>query len=188
MSLHVQSRTFCCCIPVRFGVVVIGIIGLAGGGVIAVGGVIQANRSTGNKLAYIIQIIVYGLLAILSIFGIIGAILKKRGLIRAYFAILAVHVLFSIASGVFSLYRFFQDGPDDVNKCIDSSNSTDDVVIKACQTGMSVMKGVLVAVFIFVWLMEIWGCIIIKNYSKQLGEEKAMAQKAKDSEASRPKW
>ncbi|KAJ7497109.1 hypothetical protein FB451DRAFT_215881 [Mycena latifolia] len=186
MSLRVQSRTFCFCIPVRFGVVVIGIVGLAGGGVIAVGGVVQANRSAGNKLAYIIQIIVYGVLAILSVSGIIGAIFKKRGLIRAYFAILTVHVLFSVASGVFSLYRFFGDAPDDVNKCI--NNSTDDVAIQACQKGMSVMKGVLIAVFIFVWLMEIWGCLIVKSYSTQLGEEQAMAQKAKDYEASRPKW
>jgi len=184
--MSVQSRTFCCCIPVRFGVVVIGIIGLAGGGVIAVGGVIQANRSTGNKLAYIVQIIVYALLAILSVFGIFGAILRKRGLIRTYLAILTVHVLFSIASGVFSLYRFFQDAPEDVTKCID--NSTDKDVVTACQKGMSVMKGVLIAVFVFVWLMEIWGCIIVKNYSTQLGEEQAMAQKAKDYEASRPKW
>ncbi|KAJ7124928.1 hypothetical protein C8R44DRAFT_126772 [Mycena epipterygia] len=140
----------------------------------------------GNKLAYIIQIAVYALLAILSVFGIIGAIFKKRGLIRIYFAILTVHVLFSIASGVFSLYRFFQDAPDDVTKCI--NNSTDEGVIKACDKGMSVMKGVLVAVFIFVWLIEIWGCIIVNNYSKQLGEEQVMAQKAKDFEASRPKW
>ncbi|KAJ7928604.1 hypothetical protein B0H13DRAFT_990647 [Mycena leptocephala] len=183
MSLRVPSRKFCCCIPVRFGVVIIGIIGLAGGGVIAVGGVIQANRSSGNKLAYIIQIFVYGLLAVLSVLGIIGAIIKKRGLIKAYFATLTVHVLFSIASGVFSLYRFFQDAPDDVTKCI--NNSTDDLVIKSCQKGISVMKGVLVAVFVFVWLMEIWGCIIVNNYSRQLGEEQAAAQKYEES---RPKW
>ncbi|KAJ6603115.1 hypothetical protein B0H10DRAFT_646516 [Mycena sp. CBHHK59/15] len=186
MSVRVQSRTFCCCLPVRFGVLVIGILGLAGGGIIAVGGIIQAERSTGNKLAYLIQIIIYGLLAILSVFSIIGAIFKKRGLIRSYFAIMTVHVLFSIASGVFSLYRFFQDVPEDVTKCI--NNSTDDDVIKACHKGMSVMKGVLVAVFVFVWLMEIWGCIIISNYSKQLGEEQAMAQRGRDYEASRPKW
>ncbi|KAJ7502792.1 hypothetical protein B0H11DRAFT_1986377 [Mycena galericulata] len=186
MSVRVQSRKFCCCIPVRFGVVVIGIIGLAGGGIIAVAGLIQADRSPGSKLAYIIQIIVYGLLAILSVFGIIGAIFRKRGLIRAYFAMLTVHVLFSVASGVFSLYRFFQDAPADVQTCI--NKSTDSTVINACQKGMSVMKGVMVAVFVFVWLMEIWGCIIVNNYSKQLGQEQEVAQKARDYEASRPKW
>jgi len=186
MSVRVQSRKFCCCIPVRFGVVVIGIIGLAGGGIIAVGGVIQAERSPGNKLAYIIQIAVYALLAILSVLGIIGAIFKKRGLIRSYFVMLTVHVLFSIASGVFSLYRFFQDAPDEVNTCI--NNSTDATVIKACQKGVSVMKGVLIAVFAFVWLIELWGCIIVNNYSNQLAQEQDLEQKAKDYEASRPKW
>lgn len=170
----------------RFGVVVIGIIGLAGGGIIAVGGVIQAERSPGNKLAYIIQIAVYALLAILSVLGIIGAIFKKRGLIRSYFVMLTVHVLFSIASGVFSLYRFFQDAPDEVNTCI--NNSTDATVIKACQKGVSVMKGVLIAVFAFVWLIELWGCIIVNNYSNQLAQEQDLEQKAKDYEASRPKW
>ncbi|KAJ7209567.1 hypothetical protein GGX14DRAFT_630782 [Mycena pura] len=186
MSFSAPTRTFCCCIPVRFGVIVIGLIGFAGGGIIAVGGAIQAERSSGNKTAYLVQIAVYALLAILSLFGIIGAITKKRGFIRSYLSILIAHVLFSIASGVFSLYRFFQDAPDDVNKCI--NNSTDTLAIKACQKGISVMKGVLIAVFVFVWLMEIWGCIIVNKYSKQLADEQSVAQKRKEWEESRPKW
>ncbi|KAJ7287367.1 hypothetical protein C8J57DRAFT_1049974, partial [Mycena rebaudengoi] len=117
---------------------------------------------------------------------IIGAVLKKRRLIRAYSVILFLHILFSIASGAFSLFRFFQDAPVDVTKCIDSSSN--DLVIKACQKGISVMKGVLVAVFVFVWLMEIWGCIIVSNYSKQLADEQAAVQREKDYEARRPKW
>ncbi|KAJ7668409.1 hypothetical protein DFH06DRAFT_197825 [Mycena polygramma] len=183
MSFQVRTRTFCCCIPVRFGVLVIGAIGLLFGGVIAVGGVMQASQTPGNKLAYVILTGVYALLAIFSLLGVIGAIIKGLGLIRAYFATLTVLVILSAASGAFSLYRFFQDAPDVVTKCI--NNSTDDVVIKACHSGTSILKGVVVGVFVFVCLIEIWGCVIVNDYSDQLGEEH---QKAKDYEASRPKW
>ncbi|KAJ7640064.1 hypothetical protein DFH06DRAFT_1216517 [Mycena polygramma] len=182
-SFHVRARTFCCCIPVRFGVLVIGTIGLLFGSVIAVAGVMQSNRApAGNKLPYMILTGVYALLALFSLLGIIGAIMKQLGLIKAYFATLTILVILSVASGAFSLYRFFEDAPILVIECI--NKSTDSAVFKKCHEGVSVIKGVLVAVFVFVCLIEIWGCVILSDYSEQLGEE----QQAKDHEASKPQW
>jgi len=31
--------------------------------------------------------------------------------------------------------------------------------------------------FIFVWLMEIWGCVIVNDYAKQLEEEEMVSRK-----------
>lgn len=110
---------------------------------------------------------------------------------------LVVHVLFSIASGSFSLYRFFQDSPDTVRSCI--NGSSDSLVEKSCEKGVSVMKGVMVGVFVFVWLMEICksssscichlciflrfyhpgGTFIVKHYVEQLDEEEAMEARHK---------
>ncbi|KAJ6451002.1 hypothetical protein C8R47DRAFT_1084229 [Mycena vitilis] len=141
---------------------VIGTIGLLFGGVIAVGGVMQSSRSpAGNKLPYIILTGVYALLALSSLLGIIGAIMKKLGLIKAYFATLTVLVILSVASGAFSLYRFFEDAPILVLECI--GNSTDSTVSKKCHDSVSILKGIIVGVFIFVCLIEI--CELVNSQS-----------------------
>lgn len=67
--------------------------------------------------------------------------------------ILAIHLIFSIASGGYSLYYYFKDSPAIVNTCI--NGSTDKVQIQTCKQGEEVVKGVLVSIFIFVWLMEL---------------------------------
>jgi len=109
----------------------------------------------------------------------IGPIIKKRGFINAYLAAFTVHVLFNILSGAFSLYRFFQHALYVASKCID--NSTDGLATNTSQKGMSIMEGVLIAVLVFVWLMEIWGRVIVNDYSRQLGEEETMAQRYEES-------
>ncbi|KAK0455391.1 uncharacterized protein EV420DRAFT_565630 [Desarmillaria tabescens] len=172
MPVRIKSNKFCCCLPVRLGVLIIGVLGVALGGIIAVGGIIQYTHLGGdikNKLPYVIQIVVYGLYAIISLGGLVGAVIKRIGLIKTFYFILIVHVMFSIASGSFSIYRYFKDAPDSVRSCVNGSQ--DDLVVEGCEKGVSVMKGVLIGVFVFVWLMEIWGCMIVKSYSRQLEDE-----------------
>ncbi|KAJ7594727.1 hypothetical protein C8J56DRAFT_855185 [Mycena floridula] len=177
---YVHSRTFCCCLPVRLGTFIIAILGLFVGGLVSIGAIIQYkntwNPDTTTKVAYAIVIIVYGLYAILSILAIVGAAGKKRGLIKAFFGYLTVHVILSIASGAFSLYVYFQSAPDRVNRCINSSSGSF-VAVQACKQGMNVAKGVIVTLFILLWLMEIWGCVIVNDYAKQLEEEEMVRRK-----------
>ncbi|KAK0213019.1 hypothetical protein DFS33DRAFT_89185 [Desarmillaria ectypa] len=172
MPVRIKSNKFCCCLPVRLGVLIIGVLGVALGGIIAVGGIIQYSYlggDTKSKLPCVIQIVVYGLYAILSLGGLVGAVIKRIRLIKVFYAILIVHVVFSIASGSFSIYRYFKDAPDSLRSCVNGSQ--DDLVVEACKKSVSVMKGVLIGVFVFVWLIEIWGCMIVKSYSRQLKDE-----------------
>lgn len=147
MPVRINSNKFCCCFPVRLGVIIIAVLGVVLGGIIVVGGIIQHSCLGGdikNKLPYVLQIVVYGLYAILSLGGLVGA-------------------------GSLSVYQYFKDAPDSVRSC--ANGSQDDLVVEACQKGVSMMKGVLIGVFLFVWLMEIWGCVIIKSYRRQLEDE-----------------
>jgi len=171
---RVNSRTFLCCIPVRAGVVIISLIGLLGGALMAALAIIQMKRSagnTGNKVALIIQIVIYILLAILSVFGLAGAISRKLGFVRLYFWMVFVHLLLSIGLGIFAIVHNFKDAPKYVSEC--ASGSEDPSVLKSCQDGSNLFKVIMIAVFIFIWLLEIWACSIVHSYSKQLVEEQA---------------
>jgi len=178
------TRTFCCCIPVRAGVIIIAIIGMVGGGALAVIGGLQADRMTGRKVSIAISITVYALLAILSVLGFIGAVARRLHLIKIYFGMLLAHLIFSIAIGGFALFRVFRDSSSYLRDCLQSqAASVSQNPSKTCKDGIKIVKGVTVTLFIVLWLFEIWGCIIVSNYSKQLAEEKSVQGVVKDTEA-----
>jgi hypothetical protein len=179
MSYYVRSRTFCCCIPVRLGVFIISILGVGLGGLLAVAGIIQlkniGDAPMQDKWPYIVQIVVYGLYAAVSVMAFFGATCRQLATIKSYAVTLAIHLVLSIASGGYSLYSYFKDSPSVVNDCI--NGSTDETTIQACNQGETVVKGVMVGVFIFVWLMELWGVFIVREYGYQLDEEIALRAK-----------
>jgi len=176
---YVRSRVFCCCLPVRFGVFVMAVLGILGGGFIAVVGWAQIAQlakhplDQRDKIALIVQTIIYTLLALLSFCGLIGTFNKSRSLISVYSTMLCAHLGFSIVTGIFYLYTLFhQTGQTDIQKCIDES--TDDATVEACKKGFGVIRAIIVVVFVIVWLLELYGCIIVSNYTDQLDEEKSI--------------
>ncbi|KAF9071038.1 hypothetical protein BDP27DRAFT_545945 [Rhodocollybia butyracea] len=192
---YVRSHTFCC--SVRLGVFITSILGIGLGGLLTVAGIIQlknlGHAPLSEKWPYIIQIVVYGLYAVVSITAFIGATCRKLQLIRSYAVVLAVHLIFSIASGGYSLFHYFKDSPNVVAECI--NGSTDATKIQVCKQGEDVVKGVMVGVFIFVWFMElcklfyfvyqggtlirffVGGIFIVREYGYQLEEEVALRAK-----------
>lgn len=145
----------------------------------------QLFLTDGNKIPLIIQIIVYGLLALLSVFGwvaislcfdleisiilnsLIGAIFKRRRLVTLYVAMLAVHLIFSIASGVYSIYQLFIDSKTTVDDCV--NGSTDKDTIEGCQKGVTLIKALMIILFIVVWLIELCGYPYRVFYSREPG-------------------
>lgn len=123
--------------------------------------------------------------------SLIGSIIKQLRFVRLYSSILAIHLGFSIGSGIFSMYTMFhKDSPEAMAKCI--NGSTEQSVKDACSKGLAVWKGIEVAIFVITWLIELctltsWilliryssrpcfadGCIIVANYAEQLEEEEA---------------
>ena len=118
-----------------------------------------------------IQIIIYILLAILSLFGfvylpvlsyrcstdkphsLIGAISRKRSFVRSYLWMIFVHLLISIGLGIYAIVRNFKEAPKYVEEC--ASGSEDPSVLKSCEDGSKLFKIIMIAVFVFVWLLEI---------------------------------
>jgi len=181
----VTTRTFCCCIPARVGVVIIAIFGLLGGGALAIAGALNAHRIDGSKVSIAISIVIYALLAFVSGLGLIGAIGRKLALIKLYFVMLLAHLVFSLGVGIYAAFRIFHDGAIFINECVaanDASALGDDPT-KVCHEGLKVVKGVTLTMFIIFWLFEIWGCAIVSSYVSQLTDENAIDGVVKDTEA-----
>jgi hypothetical protein len=176
---YVRTRTFCCCLPVRFGVFVLATLGVLIGGLLTIGGwlqvahMIQHPLSQRDTVALYIQTVMFTLLAVVSIFGFIGAATRRRTLLNIYWMVLSAHLLFSIASGIFSIYSMFNEGVTSqlTEQCADAA--VDDITNQFCGNGMTVVKGIIIAFFVISWLFQLYGCIIIANYVDQLDEEKA---------------
>jgi hypothetical protein len=178
MSANVRTRTFCCCLPVRFGVFVITILGMLGGTLLAVVGWLQTIKLQGmlpktNEVALYIHASLYTLLAILSLFGFVGAIIKNRTMISIFFMMFVGHLVFSIFSGSFALYNIFNvSAGDAIQKCLNTPNSEGQQATEEdCNRGYTLLKALAVTIFIVVWLLQIWGCVITNNYISQLDDE-----------------
>lgn len=60
---------------------------------------------------------------------------------------------FSICSGAYSLYRLFNDKQGAIDDCIGDSDSK--LQKTACEKGAGLMRGIMVGLFIVVWLIQI---------------------------------
>jgi len=178
--VYIRARKFCCCLPVRFGVFVMTVLGAIGGGLVCAVGWLQIAQmkqhplSKLDEIALWIQTIMYTILAVVSLFGFFGACIKHRSFISLYFTMLAAHFVFSIVSGTYSLYTLFHnEGQAAIESCINGSD--DELTKEFCGEGHALMKGIVVSIFVVIWLLELYGCIIVNNYMEQLAEEESMS-------------
>lgn len=185
--VYIRSRKFCCCLPVRLGTFVLTIFATALCGLAAASGWI---RIVNNHKAHIelaesalislyVQTGVYTIGALVSFFGLIGTIFKRRLLVSLYAKMLMFHLGFYVVAGSIYLYFLFKNTSEsDIQKCIDKGNSTlhtdpNKVTKEVCQSAFAAAKGFALAVFIVVCLIELYAVIIAANYAGQLEDEDA---------------
>jgi len=181
MLSRVKTRTCCCCVPSRAGVVMFAILGLSLGSMITAFGSLRIKNIDGSKTSLIIEVIMCGILAFISLMGLLGALTRRLGLIKFYFGMLVVHLVVSFATGVYATYRIFHDAPAYVDKCVTQHAGPN--ATKLCTDGASITKAIVIGLFSLIWVFEIWGCVVIKSYSRQLREERAAERVVKDTEA-----
>lgn len=175
MSMPVRSRKFCCCLPVRFGVFILSLLAMVGGSFVAAMGWIQVSQLKQNPLdrseeiALWIHSSMFTLLALLSVFGFIGAIIKNRRMVSGFAIALAIHLGFSIASGIFTLYSQFKaNSADAVATCLSAST---DATEDGCKSGIAIMKGIMVAIYVITWFIQLYAYFIVERYADQLDDE-----------------
>jgi hypothetical protein len=111
----------------------------------------------------------FTILALVSVFGFIGAIIKNRRMISSFAVALAIHLGFSVASGIFTLYSLFkQNSSDAIAQCLSAST---DATADGCKSGLAILKGIMVAVYVVTWFIQLYFYFIVERYVDQLDDE-----------------
>jgi len=175
--VYIRSRTFCCCIPVRFGVFILSLLGVVGGAIICAAGWVQVyqlqfhDSNTADTIAIWLHASLFSLMTLLSLFGFVGCLARSRNSVNAYSWGLLTFIFMSIFSGAFTLWALFNK-PYTQKEYLDCLNgATDDTSQAICGNGGSIFKGIAVAIYIVVWLLMIYAYVIVDNYVDQLDEE-----------------
>ncbi|KJA17224.1 hypothetical protein HYPSUDRAFT_46671 [Hypholoma sublateritium FD-334 SS-4] len=172
----VHSRKFCCCLPVRFGVFVLSLVAMLGGGFVAAYGYIQIARQNTAPLAHDdlvavwIQSVMFTFLAALAVFGFFGCLIKNRRMVSGFAIALAIHLGLSVAAGIYALVSLFKQDPQQaIANCM--AGGAPDATTDACRTTVNVMKGVAVAIYVVTWLVQLYAYFIVERYVDQLDDE-----------------
>jgi len=178
-SSSVRTRKFLCCLPARLGVFILALLAMIGGSFVAGVGILQlAGTSQGpidqsDKIALWIQTIMYAILGVVGAFGFVGTLIRNLRMVSTFAFVLALHLGFSIASGVFSIYAMFtQDPSSAVSQCLGNASAQGvNVSATDCQNGITVIKGVMVGVYILTWLVQLYAYFIVERYAEQIEDE-----------------
>lgn len=192
---HVRSRKFCCCLPVRFGIICESLLGLGLGGFIAIGGWIQVNAllkgdltlEQNQKVAIWFVAISMSIFALTSLLGLIGSIGKLRSLVGIYFGTITAVTVLDIIGGCYLIFQLFNAETDEkIKECEDRiQGGANDVSSWACQASFKTGRVIVVVLYVIFWLIAIYGCVIAYDYFAQLGEEdEARINDAEKSQAS----
>lgn len=190
---YVASRKFCCCLPVRFGVFCMSLLGLASGGAISALGWIEIHKQvthqldldTREQVALWFLSISWSFMTLVSLVGFIGSIFKIRGFIVTYAYTVTINTFVNITLGIFFIWTLFHRDASAVDKCV---NGTDgdlgNVKHWVCQKGFDVIRIVIVIVFVIIWIFQLAGIFIVFDYVGQLHDEHEL----EEDEDEKKKW
>ncbi|KZT54655.1 hypothetical protein CALCODRAFT_473171 [Calocera cornea HHB12733] len=168
-------ETFCCCIPVRFGVFILSLLTAFGGAIISAASWIQfaklgVDADTAQKAILIASGGIYGGLALFSLFGFVGAIFASRGLVKSYSVILWINWLLTLVAGGLAIWQLFRS--NSVDTVVDSCQATDPTAsVSDCTDAFKIVRIVYICIFAVLELIILYACVIVSRYVDQLSQE-----------------
>ncbi|KAG9007974.1 hypothetical protein FRB95_014469 [Tulasnella sp. JGI-2019a] len=115
-----------------------------------------------------------------SVFGFIGSVIAKRGLVAFYSTALWILLVINLLLGVYSSYSVVHRRQSLVDDCIAQTNNNNTSTIAgeenkltsaACSAVSKASVYITIALFIIQWLIQLYACVIVKRYVEQLSEE-----------------
>ncbi|KAF5317088.1 hypothetical protein D9611_003834 [Ephemerocybe angulata] len=176
------GKVFCCCLPVRFGVISMSALGILVAGLLSI--VLwfevsaMANMTPGEKAAFVIAGIIETLLFIGSILGFVGAIVRKQLFLQTYAYFLYVHFFLNVGAAAY-LFVMLGKFQDNASRVACDETITDGGAREDCQGLLRVTTTVYIVIASVVLFLEGYGAIIITRYLNLVKKEKRMLRESK---------
>ncbi|KAI0297195.1 hypothetical protein BC826DRAFT_907802 [Russula brevipes] len=174
-----QRPQFCCCLPVRVCVFITSVLGILLAGVLSI--VLWWEVSHAEDLtkkergSFAGGAIVETLFFLISVVGLIGAIVRKLTFATAYAIGLYVHFLINLSVAAYLLFIILHaTRTDTVALCQHAIKNAQ--AQSQCGSLFTAIRGLYAGLASFVLLVELYGAIIATRYVYQLRGEKREAR------------
>ncbi|EIN11330.1 hypothetical protein PUNSTDRAFT_118791 [Punctularia strigosozonata HHB-11173 SS5] len=169
------GRTFCCCLPLRLGVVIISFVSLLLSGFLSVilwyEVRVTSTMSGSERAVFAGAGVVESLLCVASILGFVGAIVKKQSFIIVYVYFLYFHLVINCAVAGYFLYMIVHAANTDIVKACKEGLRSDQAKDQ-CDGLLKFAKWVYFAVASTVLLVEMYTTIVVTRYYRFLRTHK----------------
>ncbi|KAJ4483348.1 hypothetical protein J3R30DRAFT_3447781 [Lentinula aciculospora] len=175
-----HGRTFCCCLPVRFGVISMSFLGILFGGLFAILLWFEVSDTSSSmdpheRTAFILAGTVETLLFIVSVVGFIGAIVRKQLFILIYTYFIYIHFVINLAVAGFFLYVVLHFSSSTITQACDDTIKNSGAQSQ-CTGILSDFKTIYIVVALLVLFIELYGALIVTRYVHQIKTEKSTAR------------
>lgn len=181
-----RSQTFCCCLPVRVGVMVISLFTLLLSGILMIilwFLVSDSDGSLTSQAPLIAFALLQTFLFIFSVTGFSGSIVRKFSFIVPYAYFLYIHLVVNIAVAGYFLYEVTSLQSSAVLHACE--NTVQDAgAQEQCKGLFDTVVGVYAGVVSVLLLIEAYGALIMARYVHQIKNEKRVARVARASRLS----
>ncbi|TFK44764.1 hypothetical protein BDQ12DRAFT_673536 [Crucibulum laeve] len=177
-DLFLGGSTFCCCLPVRVGVIIMTILGMFFAGILSIVLWFEVSSTidmtSGERAGFVIAGLVETFLFAASIFGFVGTVVRKQLFVQTYAYIIYFHFILNVGVAIFLLYEVTRFSSTATNKaCHDTIK--DPQAQEQCTNLLNIATGVYWALTTFVLVAEMYGAIIVTRYVNRLkGQKRAV--------------
>ncbi|KAJ2918025.1 hypothetical protein MD484_g2409, partial [Candolleomyces efflorescens] len=177
---------FCCCLPVRFGVIFMSGFGILVAGLLSIVLWFQvsspASMTTGERAAWVIAGIVETILFLASILGFVGSIVRKQSFIQTYAYILYGHFFLNIGAAIYLGYVIIHFHGIATRVTCDET-IIDEAAQADCRGFLRVTATVFIVIAAIVLLAELYGAIIVTRWLNHVQREKRMLREKRATDS-----
>ncbi|KAJ3758207.1 hypothetical protein EV360DRAFT_44432 [Lentinula raphanica] len=175
-----HGKTFCCCLPVRFGVISMSFLGILFGGIFSILLWFEVSDTSSSmdpheRTAFILAGLVETLLFVASVVGFIGAIVRKQLFILIYTYFIYVHFVVNLAVAIYLLVIVLHISSTAITKACDDTIKNAGAQSQ-CTGILSDFRTIYIVVALLVLFIELYGALIVTRYVHQIKTEKSTAR------------